>query len=250
MESKQFHFQYTVCVLNKVILNTINRPRRGAQRKTSFVYSRTYVAVFRQRRISLVQAWLASLFMRSSRSPSLLELYVRPNLSSLRLIHSVLSHLIRRHASELDQHSLEFCAKCRSAVYLVNLTVCLAQNRDWVGKLLRIIGLSLRSYWDTGDRQYVVVSLHCTSLLSLPAIRKDCRAIDIFHEAEKKCVTPWTRVDGNNSKQTTYFRACVTVLVTSRLRWLWTVSALFFGAYAVPCPTGAHRRFHGLLHFV
>lgn len=122
------------------------------------------------------------------------------------------------------------------AVYLVNLTVCLAQNRDWVGKLLRIIGLSLRSYWDTGDRQYVVVSLHCTSLLSLPAIRKDCRAFDIFHEAEEKCVTPWTRVDGNNSKQTTHFRACVTVLVTSRLRWLWTVSALFFRCVCCSLP--------------
>ena len=112
MECKQFHFQYTVCVLNKVIRNTINRPRRGAQRKTSLLYSRT--VVFHQHSMSLVQAWLASLFMRSSGSPSLLELYVRPNLSSLRLIHSVSSHLIRRHASELDENSLEFCAKCRS----------------------------------------------------------------------------------------------------------------------------------------
>ena len=114
MECKQFNFQYTVCVLNKVILNTINHPRRGAQRKTSLLCSRTYVAVFHQHSISLVQVWLASLFTRSSRSPSLLELYVRPNLSSLLLIHSVSSHLIRRRASELDQNSLEFYAKCRS----------------------------------------------------------------------------------------------------------------------------------------
>lgn len=104
----------STCVLNKVILNTISRPRRGAQRKTSLLCSRTWVAVFHQRSISLVQAWLASLFLRSSKSSSLLELYVRPNASSLLLIHSISSPLIRRHKSELDQISLEFCAKYRS----------------------------------------------------------------------------------------------------------------------------------------
>lgn len=49
------------------------------------------------------------------------------------------------------------------AVYLVNLTCYLVQNRDWVGKLLRIIGQSLRSYWDTGDRQYSMSWYLCTA---------------------------------------------------------------------------------------
>ena len=112
LECKQFHVQYTIRALNKVIRTTISRPRR-TQRQTSSLYGRTYGVVCHQRRISLAQAWLASIFMRSSRSPVIFGIArtFLPPTYTFRIIPYFF--FFRHRASEMDQYSLEFCAHCR-----------------------------------------------------------------------------------------------------------------------------------------